>query len=1818
MFLFFKKSPRFIILFILLLGSLINQSIAQVSNAYSFTQSLRTFTPITGGTILGTPNNNDVSFNSSTLGVPFGASATGIGFPIGFPFIYNGQTYDNFGVNSNGWIRLDTGVFSISNSYNPINPISFFQNFKQVICAFASDLQGKAGIGELSYGLEGVSPNQTLVVQWLNYAKFSSSSNTLDTLNFQIRLNESLNTIDFVYGSAVNVPSAFGTSQFQVGINGSVISDYLNRETITDWTNTVSGTTAGAFCTLTTSIAPPSGLTFTYGILSGDIDPPVIANDTISPLASCPSVSHTVTANILDASGIASAEILWNKDGVSQPSISMSNVGSLYSGTIPASGSSTIVYNIRAIDAGVNSIIANELGGTYQDNYLSISTGTDKLISAGNAVQLIASSPFLTSFKISEVTFSPFGSGAQTAWPSYITNRDDNIELINLSSSPLDISGFTLNYIDQFLPNPQTITFPLGTIVPSDSLAIVHIGTGTDDFVNRLFNIQNVFGPFTGQNFGVYINDAAGNVIDAVAFNNFTFPAFTGVSSSDFSGSGAVSLSGFAGPSLVGSDLNSNSNWVSSSAIDTTSMGSKNVGIVTSVTPTVTWSGGVLAGIVTANMVTTPAHPISGTYTYVASITDGICISTDTVLVNVIAPTVPDAEFSVDTTVGNTGGIITVLSFSDLSTNFPSAWSWTFIPNTVTFLNGTSSSSQNPVVTFDSAAVYTVTLLASNSVGSNLETKPNFITITVAYCISAATNTADDDIGNVTFGTLNNGVDTVLAVNNPTAINTYSDFTSLTPSDFAIGSTNAFSAIQINSASAYFCNLSVYIDYNQDGLLDTTEGTFIGTSIVTSSFPATFINRTFLGNITIPTTALLGNTRMRVVLVESDPTTPCGTYLWGETEDYTINITPPLSDDASILEIDTPNSGCSLSAAEIIRVQVSNSGSNTITNLPVSYTINGGTPITEIIAGTIPPLTTIIYTFSATANLSASGNYLINAFTSLVGDATPSNDNKIKIITSDPLVSTFPYIQDFSTAQSWKSISLIGSEDWSLEPNIQFFPPLLPVFGSGIAFFEDNSFSFPSPVSQYGYTCGFNFTTLTAPRIELFVLQENFASTTSDYIAIDVSTDNGLTYITVDSIFKNNASFANPGWGKFEISLAAFAGQSNVLVALRGVLDFFGSVAVDRFRIFDPAPQDAGVISVDSLKSGCGFSSTSQVYVTIKNFGTLPISSTQVSFRVDSGTVITETANLFIEVDSTVVYLFTATADLSFAGNHTIDAWTTLMLDPDQANDTSSITFEAFAIPATPIVNNSSVCSGAPALLTASGSSTTFNWYDAPVGGNFLFSGPSFSVSPTIPTTYYVEGTDVVSVKVGASNNAFGPGGQNSLFTDGLVFNAINDVVIDSVVVYPESEGLVFVEIKDTAGNVIGTSNPTVIDITQIGARVSVPVNIIVKAGVDYLMSANGSTVTGLFRNTGSANYPFPAPRLVTITGPSNGLFGFYYFFYNWSISNTNCPSARAAAQVSINTAPIVNLGPNNSFCAESTPLLLDAGNIGSTYLWSTGATTQTISVTLGGTYSVTITAINGCTATDAITLTAISKPIINLGNDAALCGAPTKVLNAGNPGSTYLWSTGATTSSITIAAAGTYSVLVTNSAGCFASDTIVIKVGTVAVSTFTTLQILITHEVNFIPASVFGSHSWDFGQAGATSNSPTPAYNYGAAGSYQVTHTFTNSDGCMSTTTQTVIVDKTIGFAEQFFSAFSYQVYPNPMQNETRITYELKERSAVQVNVFDVLGRKIVEAVNATQNIGKHEFTINKEMFNAGSGIYQIQLMVNGKSETIRLVKAE
>jgi hypothetical protein len=161
---------------------------------------------------------------------------------------------------------------------------------------------------------------------------------------------------------------------------------------------------------------------------------------------------------------------------------------------------------------------------------------------------------------------------------------------------------------------------------------------------------------------------------------------------------------------------------------------------------------------------------------------------------------------------------------------------------------------------------------------------------------------------------------------------------------------------------------------------------------------------------------------------------------------------------------------------------------------------------------------------------------------------------------------------------------------------------------------------------------------------------------------------------------------------------------------------------------------------------------------------------------------------------------------------------------------------------------------------------------------------------------------------------------------------------------------------------------------------------------------------------------------------------------YTVTVVNAQGCTGTANQTITVNPVPVASIGGGLSFCAgESTILSANPGQ--AAYAWNTGETTQSIQVTASGPYSTTITNSFGCTDDASVDATAVANPVVDLGPDQVLVQGQQVVLNAAGAGLVYLWSSGATTATLTVQAMGTYAVTVTNATGCTGTDEIKVEV---------------------------------------------------------------------------------------------------------------------------------------------------------------------------------
>ena len=235
---------------------------------------------------------------------------------------------------------------------------------------------------------------------------------------------------------------------------------------------------------------------------------------------------------------------------------------------------------------------------------------------------------------------------------------------------------------------------------------------------------------------------------------------------------------------------------------------------------------------------------------------------------------------------------------------------------------------------------------------------------------------------------------------------------------------------------------------------------------------------------------------------------------------------------------------------------------------------------------------------------------------------------------------------------------------------------------------------------------------------------------------------------------------------------------------------------------------------------------------------------------------------------------------------------------------------------------------------------------------------------------------------------------------------------------------------------------------------------------------------------------------------------------YTVTVTNEFRCTATATRIVTVNPTPNAAITGNNICNGGSTTLTASGGT---SYIWNTGATTAAITVApvVNTTYTVTVTNANGCSATATRLVVVSSNPtaVIQPAQVQVCRNAPATLTASG--GTSYLWSTGATTAAVTVnpAVTTTYTVTVTNASGCTATASRLVTVLSGPTPAITGANSICVGSNTTLTATGGVSYVWSTGASTTSINvAPTTTATY--------TVTATDANGCTGTATKVLTVN--------------------------------------------------------------------------------------------------
>lgn len=405
-------------------------------------------------------------------------------------------------------------------------------------------------------------------------------------------------------------------------------------------------------------------------------------------------------------------------------------------------------------------------------------------------------------------------------------------------------------------------------------------------------------------------------------------------------------------------------------------------------------------------------------------------------------------------------------------------------------------------------------------------------------------------------------------------------------------------------------------------------------------------------------------------------------------------------------------------------------------------------------------------------------------------------------------------------------------------------------------------------------------------------------------------------------------------------------------------------------------------------------------------------------------------------------------------GVYTVKTYTALGNDANRVNDTSITTITITAPPTLPAVASKNACKYDSVVLNVTPEAgTTHYWYNGPSGGSVLFAGDSIKIdSIKNSTTFFVTSVTTgapasLSTVTGISTSSFKLA-SGVMFDDSAAVNLtvdsfgarFGDTGLQAVGVYYRTSSYKGFELSAGSWVFLGSTAVRVTDTTAI-YNVNVFHPIAMTAGDKFAFYLNYragvSSGSGMFQdanmrirviaNTGSGQ------RTAFTDTVRNVLFNGTVYYHT---GGTSCESNRVPITATVGAPPTVDIHNfSGTYCKNSTSLILDAKNPGAKYMWSTGDTTQKITVTTTGYYSVCVT--GNCTVCDTLYDSVLAVPVVTgisytrVGNTYAF--TPSGIQNVVG----YYWNFGdGYTSTLknpthTYASAGVYNVTLQVSNSC-------------------------------------------------------------------------------------------------------------------------------------------------------------------------------------------
>jgi len=714
----------------------------------------------------------------------------------------------------------------------------------------------------------------------------------------------------------------------------------------------------------------------------------------------------------------------------------------------------------------------------------------------------------------------------------------------------------------------------------------------------------------------------------------------------------------------------------------------------------------------------------------------------------------------------------------------------------------------------------------------------------------------------------------------------------------------------------------------------------------------------------------------------------------GDMDTVSLQIETLYLNDVGVTMLDAPTTACDLTSMEDIKLSITNFGQAPQQLINFGYSLesvegNINRPFDGVYTGIAGFDSTVMTTFDVTADLAIPGEYEFKIWTQMSTDQDLENDTFSVIVTHQPVISIYPYEWDF---ELWKGGWLIDESE-ATNSSFEFGRPnSLAISGaaSGKQAWSTNLIGdYNANEKSVLISPCFDFSGMSNDPYMSFALNYE-GEECCDFAIAEISINDGRNWTKIGdgengiNWYNNNddnqwdGAGVTEGWSRVQNRLFGAAGRDSVRI--RYIFESDGStqgsgLAIDDIHIYEPYNIDAAVAIIDhQTEIECGLPMDS-VIVAVENTGLNDITSFIISYSLNGASAVTETINAILTPEQRDTFVLSTAINTASDGDYNLTAWVAAPGDAYPANDTLFTDFTIQGQKPLPLVEDfegsdfpDGWMSDEVSIGIDHGSATSIYYSRLNMSNaSFYLATPNvgpISTMDELTFDYRIVDDMTIATTLGAGDELLIQVSEDCGVSYTTVMTIDQSNHTSSTMMTNIEVDLSAYDGKDIKVRFVGNraQGAFFVDLDNINIT-GCPVDLALSTSQTAASSGSASDgVLGVTADNGIAPYMYAWSNGMTTASISGLATGSY------TVSVTDANGCMDMITINLESCKDLGLAVNttkeSSVGNDGTAMVVaNTGTGPYTYQWNTGVSTDMIFDLSMGTYEVTVTDANGCSA---------------------------------------------------------------------------------------------------------------------------------------------------------------------------------------------------------------------------------------------------------------